>query len=467
MPQLANCELSFLEQVLAAFPGAVLLPDEADQEPGGGECLNLWADGQQETTSPAVPSTKRRAGVVAAPASLSSSWPDTPVCITGCQSAEQPQTAPEVELPCVQEAPQSGGILVDWVSYTMGCEPAQVLAVVARQKGLLGSDWHDMEKPFHGYGAGCQCGNIIILWHGHSENMGVHVQISGAGCRELEARGLTDWRGWFRDRFNDGARFRRVDHAFDDRDGLLDIDRMVADFKAGLLVSRFAKIQPVEDWTQDAEGQLTRTSHALNLGQRTQDTSVCIYDKALEQRQKLLKNKTIDADAYAEKMKQLEGHWIRLELRSKDARAEVLVGAIIRQGFTAVASVLRSYMEFKLRNPANSQRTRWGMSDWWFEFIGWAEKVRLTLSPVVKTLEQAMSWLDHQAGAVLGMVKEVLPDFQEWLLGVAERGVNRHGVRHKTMMQAYLSGAAATPAHRRVSAEDGRTAAPLSRGVLA
>ena len=166
----------------------------------------------------------------------------------------------------------------------------------------------------------------------------------------------------------------------------------------------------------------------------------------------------MDLEAYAEKMKELEAHWVRLELRSKDARAELLVGAIIRQGFTAVASVLRSYMEFKERNLANSQRTRWGMSSWWFDFIGWAEKVRLTLSPTVKTL-------DHQAGAVLGMVKEVLPDFQDWLLGVVERGVNRLGVRHKTMQQAYLAGAAATPAHRRDSAEDGRTAARLSRGV--
>ena len=350
---------------------------------------------------------------------------DAPCCNTGCQSAEP-----------LWEAPQSSGVSVDWVQFTVQCESQNTDREVSSLKVLLGDDWSVMEYPFYGYGSGVRCGGVVVLWDGHREDMGVHVQVTGSGCRELEARGLADWRGWFRDRFNAGAKFTRVDHAFDDRDGLLDLERMTTDFKAGLLVSRFNSFAPIQEF--DGAGNLT--ADGFNLGKRAQDTSVCVYDKALEQRQKLRGSKTVDADAYAEKLKELEGHWVRLELRSRNVRADLLVGAIIQQGFTAVASVLRGYMEFK-QSGTQSQKTRWGMAPWWFEFVGWAEKARLTVAPLVKQLEQSMAWLDRQGGAVLGMVAEALGDgFTRWVDGVARRGSLRMGLRHRTMLQSYEAG---------------------------
>ena len=455
IPHIAKSELPLLAIVRLPLPLCNGFDVDVSSI-GGSHCLSLRADGEQSTPSLAVPSTERSGGLFASVAPLSAGKPGPPLSNRGGQSAAKPKTTLEV----VQECPQAAGVSVDWSEFTLQCLPSQVDAEVAKYKALLGDDWLDLERGFYGYACGVRCGGVFIFWGGHREDMGVHVQVTGSGCRELEGRGLADWRGWYRDRFNAGVKFTRVDHAFDDREGRLCIDRMEADFKAGRMVSRFNSVKPEQEY--DGAGNLV--ARGLNLGKRENDTSICIYDKALEQRRKLRGTGLVDVAEYERKAKELEGHWVRLEMRSRKERADLLVGSIIQQGFTAVASVLRGYLEFKAENPSNQQKARQVAAPWWLEFIGWAEKTRLSIAPVVKSLQQSLAWLDQQAGAVLGMVVDVVPEPLIWLLEVAARGSKRHGIKHKAMMQVFKSVAAAATPARRPQAEDGRTAACLLLG---
>jgi phage replication initiation protein len=343
---------------------------------------------------------------------------DTPLCITGCQSALDTKS-------------DAGGVVVDWLSFTYQTPPIQSQKLISHLKTLLGEDWQGMEKPFYGYGFGARCGNVVILWGGHRDDMGVHVQISGQGCRELEARGLTDWRAWLADRLKEGADFARSDMAFDDFAGRVSIEKITESFKAGLVVSRFNTFQPVAQY--DSNGALT--GHGFNFGNRSQDTSICCYDKGLQAIRSAQKGKKA-AEPSLDAQKALEGSWTRVELRNKNDRAQVLIQRIVREGFAVVAGVLRSYLDFKTPGEA-SQKCRWSSQEWWLEFCQWAEKTRLKVEGVVKTLQAQMAWVERQAGTILAAVQAVLPDFDGWIADVLHRGSKRFGARHINLMSAY------------------------------
>ena len=418
---------------------------------------------------------------------------DTPLCITGCQNTPVsgarekdipsstagrettpgllacglfdaglrhgcPPAAPVAPLavaPVITPAPSLpgaallpcgpvSGLVVDFLNFTY---PLETDSVLDGLKLLLGDDWQEMEKPFYGYRAGARCGNIVLLWAGSTDAMGIHVQISGQGCRELEGRhsaaggGDLDWRTWFFHRVKEGARFSQTHMAFDDLDGMISVQQVTDAFRAGQCVTRFSTFEPRE--TFGASGE--RTSQGFYFGKRAQDTSICIYDKKLEQEHKD-KGKAIDVEEYERKVKAMENGWTRVELRNRNKRSHALVLRIIEEGWGIVAGVLRGYLDIRVPE-ADTNKSRWSTVSWWDKFCSFASRARLIVEGVVKTMQTQLAWLDRQVGTVLAMVNTVLPDPVGFLQGIMERGAARFGKRHLNIMSAYLlAGKASIPA---------------------
>lgn len=335
----------------------------------------------------------------------------------------------------VPSAGPKSGLQVDFLNFTYSKESDELLDSLKR---MLGDDWQDMEKGLYGYLTGARCGHVTLLWSGATAGMGVHVQISGQGCRELEGRCLAangaalDWRGWFALRVKEGAKFGQTHFAFDDLDGRISIDKITQAFHAGETVTRFNKFAPVAEYGQGQE----LTAHGFNFGKRSQDTSICCYDKKLEQ---LSKSKSVDVDDYAAKVAALEQGWTRVELRNRNKRSQALVERIIEQGWSCVSEVLRGYLDIRIpKNDAGTNKMRWEPQPWWADFCAWADKARLIVEGTPKTLQTAMAWVDRQVGAVLAMINTVLPDPVGFLSDVMERGAERFGKRHLNMMSEYL-----------------------------
>ncbi len=402
---------------------------------------------------------------------------EPPLCITGVQSAERkkrekkkritlpaapPSTFEPVQYADLADLPVS--LKPDYFNFTYAIDAEQCpeLEQVQRLTALLGDAWQSMDGAMYRYQKRVRCGNIWVLWDGLTEDMGVHVQVSGQGVSELEARGVADWREWLAARLSEGARFSQTHFAFDVKDGSLTIDMIDKAARAGLVSSHFNVLEPVIKF----DGQGVVTDRGFNFGNRGADTSICFYDKALEQRKKRMAatGDTLDMAAIAEKQKRLEASWAavagdpaqdvpaepvepwtRAELRNRNARAHQLVLSIVADGWGVVAGVLAAAMDVKERGEG-IQRCRWSSAPWWAAFIAWAGKARLKLDPAVRTLQGCMAALERQYGALIAACHEVIPQFWHWLREVRQRGEVRLSDRHKSMMAAY-AGHLATHAH--------------------
>jgi len=275
----------------------------------------------------------------------------------------------------------------------------------------------------YGYRRGLRCGHVAILCDG-SEGMGTHYVISGQGCRELEARGLRDWSGYLRYLIDAGARITRLDVALDDDAGLLTVDRLRAAVVAGEVTRLSRRWRYVED---DLGGQ------TLYLGSRESDVSLCCYDKTAERQASA-------GGAVGSGSTGVVGCRVtRLELRTRHERAHALAVRLSESQAwgVLVAGVIRAYCE--VRQPtADTNRRRWPVADWWLQFLGAVERVRLTLAPAMRTVETVRSWIARQVAPSLALVTIAEQGSVDWLISLVSDARSRLRPRHMQLLGGAL-----------------------------
>lgn len=258
-------------------------------------------------------------------------------------------------------------VLIDWLSFTskiddvmsimdlLGFEPSSFQTI----DGMYG--YHDREY-FDG---------ISIHYGGRDE---VWVEMSGQGCRVFESFGHGDWLRLFAVLMMDESyHITRLDVAYDDHEGLLDISRIASDCEAGNFVSRWR-------WWS-----VTRSSDGISVynGSPRSDARLRIYDKAAE--------------------KGKEEHWIRVELQLRDGRAAEFVRKSLDTPLGELFSgVLAQYIRYVVRNDNDSNNRRWDTSDYWSAFLGDAQRISLYVAPGVEyNFDNLERYVVDQAGAAV------------------------------------------------------------------
>lgn len=273
---------------------------------------------------------------------------------------------------------------VDWLGFSFpdGVQPEDVADLV----GLTG--WVEMSRGANGYRRGYQRGSVQVLFDGQP-GMGVHVEASGKGCRELENAGaVTDWQQFLGNLLEEGAQMSRLDVAFDDQapageEGAIDLEQVVRSIRAGEVVSRY------RGFKVDESGELADpgvTGKTVYFGSAKSDTRIRLYDKARQMG--------------------VPEHWVRAELQARDGKAHELARMIVNAGVGACAGVLRGLLDFKVPDLADSNRWRWQTAGWWDAFLCSVEKVRLTIAKVARTLEDAYAWMERQVAPTLAVLVE-------------------------------------------------------------
>ena len=193
-------------------------------------------------------------------------------------------------------------------------------------------------------------------------DMGISLNMSGQGCRAFEEYGTGDWFSLLNQlcSMDRKVNFTRLDLAYDDHIGIIDIYRVRTDVEERNYISR-AK-QAFVIWSDDQEKDL----HGLtvSVGSKKSPVLIRIYDKAAE--------RGFDSSV----------HWIRVELQLRAERALVAVASIIqREDIGKVASgVLRNYLTF--REPSNdTNKSRWPLADYWQRVLSTMEKISLWICP--------------------------------------------------------------------------------------
>ncbi len=267
-------------------------------------------------------------------------------------------------------------VLYDWLSFTSKIHtPAQIIAAL----GLSHCPWTET-KGARGYQDRLYFGAISVHYNGR-EDMGVWCEMSGQGCRNFEdLTTLTGkWENLLAFIHGNNLHMTRLDVAFDDHSGLLDIERIVQDTEEQHYVSRM-------NWWE-----VVRSCKGVScqIGSPQSKVLVRIYDKAAER-------------GYTDGR-----HWVRVELQLRDSRAEEFSKIPMDIG-EAFAGVLLNYLRFVEPDPDDSNKSRWQMTDYWAELIGDIGRIKIYVSPGWEyNLERCRHYVFEMAGYAIDAMLQI------------------------------------------------------------
>lgn len=293
--------------------------------------------------------------------------------------------------------------LIDWVSFTISeCDPDKAIELL----GLEIGDFMEMPKGRYGYFCHKRLGHIGVFSEG-KENMGVHVEITGKGCRELEGLKGDLWQSFF-EKVLDKGHFTRLDVAIDDKRGVFSIEDLYNQYKRGGLVSKFRKVRMLEETEIST---VIETGRTLYFGHATSDVLIRAYDKG--------------------KQMQQEEMWNRFEIQARNERAQAL-GQYIASGqnIGSVASkVIRHYVKF-VDSSEDSNKARWEVSAFWSDFLGVVDGLSLVIKKAEKTIEQTIEWVKKQVAPAAALIirhfKGDMSFFDELIFEGSQRLKPRH-----------------------------------------
>lgn len=302
---------------------------------------------------------------------------------TGVEKLKKPSFSLPPDLSISDQVPPSNSInenvfLIDWLTVVFkDMTVYQVMQLLGLERGNI--PWEQRHNFVYGYPVTTFWNNICIRWGADREeyyqddeeksaaqkvrtDMGVCLEMSGQGCRAFETYGNGDWIQLFRRISESGnlASVTRLDLAYDDHIGYLNINRIEQDARDRNLVCKGRRVRGIwsDDWDEDVQG-LT-----VEVGSKKSSVLIRIYDKAAER-------------GYDHSM-----HWIRVEIQLRKERALCAVLEILAEdhvGYVA-SGILRNYCTF--RTPtADSNKCRWPIADYWEKIMLNMEKIRLVITP--------------------------------------------------------------------------------------
>ena len=275
-------------------------------------------------------------------------------------------------------------VLYDWLSFTSKVHtPEQLIDAL----GLSGCSRTELTGA-RGYMDRLYFGSISIHYNGR-EDMGVWVEMSGQGCRNFED--LSTLPGKWDDLFSfihgNSLHITRLDVAFDDHTGLLDIDTVARDTEEQRFVSRM-------NWWQSV-----RSSQGVSvmIGSPQSKVRVRIYDKAAER-------------GYDDGR-----HWVRVELQLRDGRAEEFSKIPMQIG-EAFAGVLLNYLRFVEPDETDSNKSRWQMTEYWAALVGDIGRIKIFTYPGAQyNMERCRHYVFDMAGNAIDAMLQIYDSFDDFV----------------------------------------------------
>lgn len=285
---------------------------------------------------------------------------------------------------------------------------------------------HGDLRGWRGYdhSADLAVGSGIVGWRPDRPDMGCHVSL-GAEALALLAGNADVWAdvssmvGVVHEEL--GGHSTRVDIAFDDKVGLVDLETVGDAVRAGDYTSRY---RPPRELVDHDKGGRT-----FYFGSPSSDSQLVIYDKLRERK----------ANDRADEVEGLD-HWVRVELRLRRERANAAARELRERGRSAwsyFAGVLKGMLDFKVRGESD-RKTRWETAPWWHAFLGFAAKATLTVEGKVRTLADVQSWFVNQVAPTLALLEQGMgfDEFWSFAFRTAEDGRARMGPRHELVLQS-------------------------------
>lgn len=253
-------------------------------------------------------------------------------------------------------------VLYDWLSFTSKVHtPDDLIAAL----GLSHVPWTET-KGARGYRDRKYFSSISIHYNGRAD-MGVWVEMSGQGCRTFETLSTLSkdarerWTKLFSFIRNQELKITRLDVAFDDHTGILNIGTIAQDTQTGMYVSRSNYWETV----------LSSKGSTVQIGSPQSKVLIRIYDKAAERGI-------------------TDQHWIRVELQLRDDRAVQFTKLDLPIG-QAFSGVLLNYLRY-IEEPDvfDQNKWRWPMTRYWYNLVTDAERISIYQAPGMEYNEERL-----------------------------------------------------------------------------
>lgn len=274
-------------------------------------------------------------------------------------------------------------IIIDWVSFTTRLHTVSDLVQLLGLTDVPFEDLTGSKGKKHRY----HFGGISI----HADDIQnkvltgdyIWLEMSGQGCRTFETHGNGNYNLLFDAAINYPSEIHltRLDVAFDDMTGVLDINVLCDETRLENYTSLLQKYQSI----------YSNAGNTVYFGSRLSKTLIRIYDKAMER-------------GYDNK----EVHWIRCELQLKDVNALGFVREMKEAPISEVyTGVMRNYLQYRTPSDTDSNKARWQLRDWWERFLNYSIPLSIWEKPgVIYNLHVCEKYvLSQPVGSIKALIK--------------------------------------------------------------
>ena len=226
-------------------------------------------------------------------------------------------------------------------------------------------------------------GNIHIYYNNiNADKDYPMLEMSGQGCREFETFSSLKFDDLFEmSKDTENYHVTRLDVAYDDHNGIFDINQIKKDYLNRYWVSNSTKGRVTVDVSRekDKDGNYIN-GVSIMTGTKSSDMYMRIYDKAVERGIK-------------------DGrHWVRCELVLKQDRAVKFIKNEEEIG-KKFRGVIYNYFRFVTPSRTDTNQRRWKERDYWKKFLEDAEKIRVyTPKDIDYNLSRLNKYVFKQAG---------------------------------------------------------------------
>ena len=285
------------------------------------------------------------------------------------------------------EFPKENRLIYDWVSFSTRIhKPDEIMDLI----GMRDCPWEILNSG-NGYTHRHHFGGVSISFcEGDMSHVGGFylLDMSGQGCRTFETYGNGNYDNLFKlvqreegkPKVLQDVRLTRLDVAYDDMTGLLNIDQICDKTRLQEFVSRIQRYEAIYG----------SNGNSVNFGSKGSNVFIRIYDKARER-------------GFTDGR-----HWVRCELQLRKENACGFVNKLPNSSLSELYhGVLKNYLSFREVNENDTNKRRWEESSWWTSFLDNARAVSIVEKPgVIYNLSACEKYvLTQPVGSIKTLIK--------------------------------------------------------------
>lgn len=260
--------------------------------------------------------------------------------------------------------------------------------IVVLFEKLFGIDSTDLVFEYvgvNGYNANYHYESIYIMWNTSRPEMGVHIKMSGQGCRDFEALGL-DYIEFFKKLNKHEINYNRIDISIDQfTNKYYTLDKLLYYVRNNLVCSKFRSALNIEKLNLSKSDN--NLGHTLQFGSKASNVQITFYDKLKERQSKNI-----------EVMNNIK-FWTRTEVRYRHECCRQVVNLLLANNEynslnDIIKSTLRDYISFKTNNSKDTNLSRRPEVEWWSSFLENINYLKITNYLPESSITKKANWLE-------------------------------------------------------------------------